>query len=258
MSLRTPPGTDPRGPSISFFFLMESLSALRSLPGADSAPPPWPACLPISPVWRTIDFGAPSGLVSRVLLLQSDQFTVLLRSIHGGDKGAAEKLFAAVYDDLHQRADRMMVHQPAGHTLQPTAVIHEAWLRLGLDPDKDWQDRAHFLAVASKAMRSVLVDHARARRAQRRGGDHKRVEWDTAILEFETSAVDLLALDEALTRFAEFDPELSRLVELRFFGGLTIDETARVLECSTATVERGWRTARLWLRAELGERDRES
>ena len=185
--------------------------------------------------------------------MDSDPVTLLLKRAGDGDADAAEELYAAVYRDLHDRANRMMGRQPAGHTLQPTAVVHEAWMRLGLDESADWQDRAHFLAVASKAMRSVLTDHARRRRRDKRGGDRKRVAWDEALLAFEARAVDLVALDDALTALGEMDAELMQLVELRFFGGLTIAEAARALGVSTATVERSWRMARAWLRAELGD-----
>ncbi len=183
--------------------------------------------------------------------MDAEPLTQLLRRAHGGDVQAADELFSAVYEDLYGRAAKMMRGQPSGHTLQPTAVVNEAWLRLGLDGNQDWQDRRHFLAVASKAMRSVLVDHARARKTQRRGGHRQRVDWTDGLVWSNERSFDLLALDEALTRFGELDPALSQLVELRFFGGLTIAETAEVLGMSTATVERGWRTARLWLRAEL-------
>ena len=187
--------------------------------------------------------------------MDSDPLTNLLQRATSGDHAAAERLYDAVYADLHRRAELLMAHQPAQHTLQPTAVVNEAWLRLGLNAEVDWQDRSHFLAVASRAMRSVLVDHARRRTADRRGGGRRRVEWDEALEAFEAGTVDLLELDEALSRLGEMDAQLARIVELRFFGGLTIAEAARVLDVSTPTIERGWRSARIWLRAELGDRE---
>ena len=185
--------------------------------------------------------------------------TRLLQQAGAGDDQAAERLYRAVYEDLRRMAKDMMGPAAAGSTLQPTAVVHEAWLKLcpagpeSGDPSATrWNERGHFLAVASKAMRSVLVDHARARGTQRRGGHQYRIEWDEALALFEDRGMDVLRLDEALTRFAKLDPELARVVELRFFGGLTISEAAQTIGVSTATVDRGWRTARAWLRAELG------
>ena len=186
--------------------------------------------------------------------MDSEPVTALLRQAGQGDTSAAERLYAVVYDDLRSRAGELMSGHPSSFTLQPTAVVHEAWIRLCGPADAaapHWNERDHFMAVASKAMRSVLVDHARRRSTDKRGGERRRVVWDEALAEFEERAIDLMGLDEALTRLAEVDAELASLVELRFFGGLSIAEAARALDKSTATVERGWRTARAWLRAEL-------
>jgi RNA polymerase sigma factor (TIGR02999 family) len=154
-----------------------------------------------------------------------------------------------VYADLHRQAERYMRAQPAGHTLQTTALVHEAYLRLVDQSDTEWHSRAHFFGVAAKAMRSILVDHARARHAAKRGSGAAKVTLgqvgDVA------ADVEVLDLHEALQRLAEFDPEKARLVELRYFGGLSIEEAAEVLEISPATVKRHWNTARAWLRREL-------
>lgn len=165
-----------------------------------------------------------------------------------GESAAADALLPIVYAQLHELAARLMREQGPQHTLQPTALIHEAWLRCA---GGDFENRAHFVAVAAKAMRSVLVDHARRRRAEKRGGAHERVPLDAVVELFHASAPDMLALDAALERLAALDPELARVVELRFFAGLSVEETARVTGSSTATVTRTWRVARMWLLREL-------
>lgn len=179
--------------------------------------------------------------------------TQLLRRAADGDTSASEELFSAVYDDLRLRAARLM-QGPGAHTLQPTAVVNEAWLRLSSGMS-DLESRRHFLAVAARAMRSVLVDHARSKNAQKRGGGASRLELDATVEVFEQRSGDLVELDDALAQLESMDPQLAKLVELRFFGGRTIAETAEVLSISTATVERHWRTARSWLHAELSGRD---
>jgi len=182
---------------------------------------------------------------------REEPLTLLLHRMHAGERDAGEEVFHRIYDELRARAQRLS--KDASSTLQATAVVHEAWLKLSGGAGSDWESREHFLGVAAKAMRSVLVDHARARRAAKRGGGARRLELDEALRSFESRSVDLLALDDALERLAGFDAELARIVELRFFAGLTIAETARLTGVSSATVERGWRTARSWLRAELGD-----
>ncbi|HLU39889.1 MAG TPA: ECF-type sigma factor [Planctomycetota bacterium] len=175
--------------------------------------------------------------------------TALLQRMAGGERAAADELYAVLYDELRERAGRLMAGD-RGHTLQPTAVVHEAWLKIA-GGAQDYGSRAHFLGVAAKAMRSVLVDHARAGRADKRGGGRERVPLDDAVALFETRVPDLVELDDLLDRLAAIEPELARIVELRFFAGLSIGEAARALGISTATVERGWRTARAWLRVAI-------
>ena len=183
----------------------------------------------------------------------SARVTVALRRLTDGDPTAAEELLPLLYGELRAVAERCLSDERRNHTLQPTALVHEAYLRLVPRGDTDWEGRNHFLRTAARAMRHVLVDHARARRREKRGGDAARVPLDAALETFERPAVDLVALDEALQRLTGVDEEMGRLVELRFFGGLTIEETARILGVSTPTVERRWRVARMWLREQLGE-----
>ena len=180
--------------------------------------------------------------------------TDLLRAWAAGDPAALDELLPLVYDELRRQARRYMRAQPPGHTLQTTALVHEAYLRLVGQSHVDWQSRAHFLGVASKAMRSILVDHARARSAAKRGGAARAITLDEAggVADARSQrGVDVLALDEALARLAELDSRKSQLVELRYFGGLGIEEAAAVLGVSPATVKREWTTARAWLRREL-------
>lgn len=181
--------------------------------------------------------------------------TVLLRRAGNGDPGAASALFQLLYEELRARAHRILHTGQGGSTLQPTLLVHEAWLKLCPGQQPAFHDRAHFLRVAASAMRSVLVDHMRARATQKRGGGNRRLEVDELCAAFADRADDLLALDEALTRLAARDATSARVVELRFFAGLPIAETAAALGVSTATVERSWRAARAWLRAELDDGD---
>ena len=169
-----------------------------------------------------------------------------------GDDHAADELLPLVYGELHAIAARCMGERKVGHTLQPTALVNEAWLRL-IEPEsgRAFGSREHFLGVAAKAMRSVLVDHARRRGAQKRGATFERVPLEDVAALFEERASDLLVLDEALTRLSVMDTQLGRIVELRFFGGLSVEETARNLGVSEPTIIRGWRVARMWLKREL-------
>lgn len=188
--------------------------------------------------------------------MRQDDVTVLLQRLKGGDESAGQALFEVVYGDLHGRAQRML-GGGAGHTLQATALIHEAWLKLdhaGARPN----DRGHFLAVAAKAMRSVLVDHARAKAAAKRPSSGARVLLDEALAVYSTRVPDVLELHDELERLAELDERSARIVELRFFGGLSIAETADVLGLGHATVERGWQSARAWLASRLGPDDSDS
>lgn len=186
--------------------------------------------------------------------MTGETITRILQQMAAGEEAAEERLFSLLYNELRDRAGRMM-RGAAGSTLQPTAVVHEAWLKLA-DGGADWRNRAHFLRVAAKTMRSILIDHARAKGTGKRGGG-ERLHLDEAVRMYEQRSIDLLALDDALENLAQHDPRLARLVELRFFGGLTIAETAEVLGVSTPTVERSWRSARSLLRTLLGDDDGE-
>lgn len=177
--------------------------------------------------------------------------TQLLLRWRRGDKLALEQLMPLVYEELHRLARQCMRRERAGHTLQTTALVNEAYLRLADSSRVQWQDRAHFFAIAAQLMRRVLVDEARKRLNQKRGGEFTRVEIDAVQLNSQPREFELLALDEALARLAEFAPRKCKVVELRFFGGLSIEEAAVVLEVSTDIVKREWRTAKLWLLQEL-------
>jgi RNA polymerase sigma factor (TIGR02999 family) len=181
--------------------------------------------------------------------MDTQSVTRLLHRLEDGELGAGDELYSLLYDELRRRASGLM-GVAAGNTLQPTAVVHEAWLKIA-PAASGWNSRAHFLGVAAKAMRSVIVDHARAVRANKRGAGHARVPLDDAVALFASRVPDLLELDDLLARLATIDKDLARIVELRFFAGLSIDETARAMAISTATVERGWRAARAWLRVAI-------
>ncbi len=181
------------------------------------------------------------------------EVTRLLQAWKQGDRDALESLIPLVYGDLHRMAERHLRRERPGHTLQPTAIVHEAYLRLVGPEGEDWQNRAHFFAAAARSMRRILVDHARAREAKKRGGGGKRLLLDTTVM-VEPRAVDLIAVDDALEKLAALDPEQGRVVELRFFAGLTEDETADALGISTATVRRKWLSAKAYLHRELAGR----
>ena len=184
----------------------------------------------------------PSGEVTRLLLAWNQ-----------GDQSAIERLMPLVYDELRRLAEKHFRRERVGHTLQPTAVVHEAYFRLVDQTRVTWKNRGHFFAVASQAMRRILVDYARARAADKRGGGEKRVTLGSAEASPESSGeVDLLALDEALTRLKVLDGAQAQIVELRFFGGLSIEETAEALETSASSVKREFRSAKAWLYRELG------
>ena len=177
--------------------------------------------------------------------------TAILSRLGAGDGSAQAELLALVYAELHRMAENALRGERVGHTLQATALVHEAWLRLVDQRTTDWNGRAHFFGAAARAMRQILVDHARARGAAKRGGGATRGLLDDSLLVYEARALDLLALDEALGRLAAADERAARIVELRFFAGLEMAEIAEVLGVSVPTVERGWRLARAWLRSEL-------
>jgi RNA polymerase sigma-70 factor, ECF subfamily len=179
--------------------------------------------------------------------------TGLLLAWGRGDESAADRLVPAVYDELRRHAERAMRREGAEHTLQATALVHESYLRLVDQRRVEWRNRAHFFAIASTIMRRVLVDHARARLTAKRGGHADRVSLSAAepATPEGTDEADLLALHDALEKLTALDPDQARLVELRYFGGLTIEETAEALSISPATVKREWAVARAWLRREL-------
>jgi len=187
------------------------------------------------------------------------QVTQLLGEWSGGDDAALEKLIPLVQPELHRLAHHYMSRERAGHTLQTTALLDEAYLRLVDNAKRDWQNRTHFVAVAAQLMRRIMVDHARERQSLKRGGGAVKVTLDEAALVTETRSRDLLALDEALERLSVQDPRKSQIVELRYFGGLTVEETAGFLKLSQRTVEREWNMAKAWLyRALSGEEPNES
>ena len=173
----------------------------------------------------------------------------------GGDEGALEKLFPLVQPELHRLAHHYMSRERAGHTLQTTAILNEAYLRLVDSTKPVWQGRTHFIAAAARLMRRVMVDHARERHSLKRGGGALKVTLDEAALVTETRSEELLALDEALETLAAQDPRKSQIVELRYFGGLTVEETAEFLKLSHRTVEREWTMAKAWLYRALSEEE---
>lgn len=185
------------------------------------------------------------------------EVTQILQRMEQGDPQAGSELLPLVYDELRKLAADRMSQESPGHTLQPTALVHEAFLRLvGPDANDRWDDRGHFFAAAAEAMRRILIDSARRRNSVKRGGDKVRhdLHEDAAAAETDNAAT-LLAVDEALTKLADSEPELVRLVELRYFTGLTIDETAKVLGVSPRTTKRNWAYARAWLQRELSDSD---
>lgn len=182
------------------------------------------------------------------------QTTRLLGELEAGDAAAAERLLPLVYDELRALAGRYLRRQRRDHTLQPTALVHEAFLKLVDQTRAQWRDRAHFFAVAATAMRQILVNHALARRAAKRGGGQWRVVLeDAAAGHPATGGLDVVALDEALKRLAAIDKRKHRIVELRFFAGLSVEEVAEVLAVSKTTVESDWRAARAWLSVQLSK-----
>ena len=174
------------------------------------------------------------------------EVTGLLVAWSHGDETAYERLVPLVYAELHRLAHRYMSRERPDHTLQTTALVDEAYLRL-VDQKVHWENRAHFFAIAAELMRRILVDHARKHSYAKRGGNARKVELNEAVLMARDRSDELVALDEALTKLAEFDQRKSHVVELRFFGGLSVEETAEVLKVSVNTVKRDWSTARAWL-----------
>ncbi|MGI9172245.1 MAG: sigma-70 family RNA polymerase sigma factor [Chthoniobacterales bacterium] len=179
------------------------------------------------------------------------QVTRMLIDWSNGDREAAADLMPLVYDELRQIARACLQRERSDHTLQATGLVHEAYLRLVDQTEANWKNRAHFFGVAARVMRRILVDHARKARAEKRGGDWDKLEFNEALLSSPERQVDLVALDDALQDLAKLDPRQSRVVELRFFGGLTEEEAGEVLDVSPRTIRREWRIAKAWLRREL-------
>jgi RNA polymerase sigma-70 factor (ECF subfamily) len=182
----------------------------------------------------------------------SKDITSLLREWSDGKPEALDELMPLVYEELRRQAARYLRRERIDHTLQATALIHEAYLKLIDQKNVRWQNRAHFFAIAAQAMRRILVDYARTKHRDKRGGEARKISFEeAATLAAGEDSVDLIALDEALTRLAEIDEQKARLVELRYFSGLSVEETAEVLKTSQRTVERGWTMAKAWLHREL-------
>ena len=177
--------------------------------------------------------------------------TTLLRAIEGGDERARAELFAVLYDELHARAARLPKARSPHETFRTTAIVHETYVRMVRERDAGWNDRAHFLATAAKAMRHVLIDQVRARNRRNREPSCWAIALDEVVDVYEERAVDLQRLDAALTKLAGFDPQMAQAVEVRFFGGASVEETARLLGLSKRTLERRWESVRAWLKKEI-------
>ena len=181
----------------------------------------------------------------------SDNVTQLLIEISNGDREAVDLLLPVIYDELRKLAANYLRRERPDHTLQPTALVHEAYLRLVDQTRVNWQNRAHFFGIAAQIMRRLLVDHARRHNAEKRGQDFQKLSLDENIDRAVDRSAELIALDDALKALAVFDPQKARLVELRYFGGLTIEETADVLGVTATTIKRHWRFAKAWLHGEM-------
>jgi RNA polymerase sigma factor (TIGR02999 family) len=179
--------------------------------------------------------------------------TQLLEALSAGKEHALDGLLPVVHGELRRQAARYLRRERHNHTLQPTALVNEAFLRLVDQRHVQWQNRAHFFGVAAQAMRRILIDHARTQQRIKRGGVQQNVTLDEGMLAAEARSIDVLALDEALTRLASLDERQARVVELRFFGGLSVEETAEVLSISVATVKREWSMAKAWLHTQLSQ-----
>lgn len=182
-----------------------------------------------------------------------DNVTDLLIAWSGGDEAAFEQLVPVIYQELHRTAHRYMARERSGHTLQTTALINEVYMRLVDFQAMSWQNRNHFFGICANLMRRVLTDFARSRRFLKRGGNAVHVAFDEALFGGHERAAGIVALDDALNALAVFDPRKSRVVELRFFGGLSVEETAQVLDVSVETVMRDWKLAKVWLLRELSK-----
>jgi RNA polymerase sigma factor (TIGR02999 family) len=174
--------------------------------------------------------------------------------LRAGKKEAGEALYALVYDELHALAGFYMRQERSDHTLQTTALVHEAYMRLGCEREAPWEDRAHFLRVAARSMRRVLIDYARRRDSDKRSGGWHRIALEEAVAFMDDPSADVLDLDQALNRLSALDPQIGQVAELHLFGGLTLEETARVLEVTPWTAKRDWRLARAWLKDDMAGR----
>ena len=176
-----------------------------------------------------------------------NDFTVILNAASKGDASSAEALLPLVYEELRKLAQARMARELSAHTLQPTALVHEAWLRLVKDEDRDWKDRSYFFAAASTSMRRILVDHARQKAQLKRGGDLKRVELEDFVQSDPEPDERILQLDEVLKSLEQAHPQWAQVVEMKYFGGMTNEEVAETLNIGRATVIRYWATAKIWL-----------
>jgi RNA polymerase sigma factor (TIGR02999 family) len=179
--------------------------------------------------------------------------TLLLESCSNGNKNAVNELLPIVYNELRKISSKYLHDEYRNHTLQTTELVHEAYIKLVGGQEINWQNRAHFFGIAANSMRQILVDYARKRNSQKRGEGKTHVSLDDAEDMIFSSEEDIIALDEALKKLEAFDPELSKVVELRFFAGLNVDETAKVMNCSASTVKREWSLAKSWLYREMGK-----
>lgn len=183
-----------------------------------------------------------------------EKVTQMLRQVQDGNREALDELFPIIYKELRRLASSQLANERANHTLQPTALVHEAYMRLIDQHSVNWQNRAHFFSIAAETMRRILVNHAVQRNAQKRGSGVACIELDEAISYHDQAAdreLDIVLLDDALKQLEEFDPTQAKIVELRFFGGLTVEETAEVMKISESTVKREWRMAKSWLKTKL-------
>jgi RNA polymerase sigma-70 factor, ECF subfamily len=185
---------------------------------------------------------------------QPTELTLLLKQLANGNEEAVGKLIPLVYDELHRMAQQRLRAERTDHTLQPTALVHEAYLKLVAQRNANWQNKAHFFAVASQLMRRILVDYARSHLRAKRGGKQVKLPLDKVFIISRGRCDELLALDESLERLGKLDARQSRIVELRFFGGLSVDEVSKVLRVSAKTVKREWSLAKAWLYGELRDR----
>jgi RNA polymerase sigma factor (TIGR02999 family) len=197
--------------------------------------------------WRVGLVGGP------VATPPKEEITQILSDLGAGDRDAPARLMPLVYDELRRLASHYLSRERAGHTLQPTALVHEAYIRMVDQTRVSWQNRAHFIAVAACMMRRILVDHARSHHADRHGGYCRRLSLDEAVSFPKGRDLDIVALDDALKDLAMLDPDQSRIVEMRFFGGLTLEETAEAIGISRSTVKREWTMAKAWLYDQLSK-----